>query len=119
MKTADLIAEAISLPVEARARVVDSILMSLNPPRTDLDKNWALVAERRLVELRTGEVVAVPGDEVFRKIWAKFSASNREWSGAAAPQRRNSPPLAGRISMKYSLHPEAESGRKAGFPPQS
>ncbi len=74
MKTADLIAEAISLPVEERARVVDSLLKSLNPPETDIDEKWALVAKRRLAELRTGKVVAVPGDEAFRKIWNSFSA---------------------------------------------
>lgn len=74
MKTADLIAEAISLPVEERARVVDLLLKSLNPPETEIDQKWALVAKRRLAELRTGEVVAVPGNEVFRKIWNRFSA---------------------------------------------
>ena len=74
MKTADLIAEAISLPVEERARVVVSLLKNLNPPETVIDTEWAAVARRRLEELRTGKVVAVPGDEVFRKIWNKFSA---------------------------------------------
>ena len=44
MKTADLIAEAISLPVEERAVVIDSLLKSLNPPETDIDKKWASVA---------------------------------------------------------------------------
>lgn len=74
MKTADLIAEAISLPVEERALVVDSLLKSLNPPETVIDKKWASVAKKRLAELRTGEVKAVPGDEVFQKIWNRFSA---------------------------------------------
>ncbi|WP_291991733.1 addiction module protein [Candidatus Accumulibacter sp. ACC003] len=74
MKTADLIAEAISLPVEERAMVVDSILKSLNQPTTDIDEKWALVAKKRLAELRAGELEAVPGDEVFRKIWNRFSA---------------------------------------------
>jgi len=74
MKTADLISEAISLPVEERAMVVDSLLQSLNPPEADIDKQWAAVAKRRLSELRTGKVQAVPGDEVFRKIWNRFSA---------------------------------------------
>jgi putative addiction module component (TIGR02574 family) len=77
MKTTDLIAEAISLPVEEeeeRAMVVDSLLKSLNPPETDIDKKWASVARRRLAELRSGEVKAVPGDEVFKNIWNRFSA---------------------------------------------
>ena len=74
MKTADLIAEAISLPVEERALVVDFLLKSLNSPETDVDEKWAVVAKRRLAELRIGEVEAVPGDEVFRKVRNRFSA---------------------------------------------
>jgi putative addiction module component (TIGR02574 family) len=74
MKTKDLIAEAISLPVEERAMVVDSILKSLNPTESDIDKKWAAVAKRRLRELRSGEVQAIPGDEVFKRIWKRFSS---------------------------------------------
>lgn len=74
MKTQDLIAEAISLPVEERAMVVDSILKSLNPTESDIDKKWAAVARRRLQELRSGEVEAIPGDDVFKRIWQRFSS---------------------------------------------
>ena len=74
MKIKDLIAEAISLPVEERAMVVDSILKSLNPPESDIDKKWTAVAKQRLKELRSGEVEAVPGDEVFKRIWKRFSS---------------------------------------------
>ena len=73
MKTKDLIAEAVSLPVEERSMIVDSLLKSLNPPETDIDKKWTEVAKRRLAELRSGSVKAVPGDEVFNKIWRKFT----------------------------------------------
>ena len=73
MKAKDILAEAASLPVEERAIVVDSLLKSLNPPETEIDKKWAAVAKRRLAELRSGSVKAIPGDEVFRKIWSKFS----------------------------------------------
>ncbi|MCD6185448.1 MAG: addiction module protein [Deltaproteobacteria bacterium] len=62
MKTKDLIAEAISLPVEERAIVVDSILKSLNKPAFDIDRKWAAVARRRLSELRSGKVKAIPGE---------------------------------------------------------
>jgi putative addiction module component (TIGR02574 family) len=74
MKTKDLIAEAISLPVEERAMVVDSILKSLNPPESDIDQQWAAVAKQRLKELRSGAVEAIPGDEVFKRIWKRFSS---------------------------------------------
>ena len=73
MKAKDLLAEAACLPVEERAMVVDSLLKSLNPPEAAVDKKWAEVAKRRLAELRSGSVRAVPGDEVFQKIWKKFS----------------------------------------------
>jgi putative addiction module component (TIGR02574 family) len=74
MKTKELIDEAISLPVEERALVVDSLLRSLNPPDSAIDKKWTAVAKRRLRELRSGKVKAVPGDDVFNKIWQRFSS---------------------------------------------
>lgn len=74
MKTKDLIAEAVDLPIEERAMVVDSILRSLNPPESDIDKKWVTVAKQRLKELRSGEVEAVPGDDVFQKMWKRFSS---------------------------------------------
>jgi putative addiction module component (TIGR02574 family) len=73
LKTKDLIAEAISLPVEERAMVVDSILRSLNPPDSDIDRKWATIAKRRIAELRSGEVEVVPDEEVFSRIWKRFS----------------------------------------------
>jgi len=73
MKTKDLITEALSLPVEERAMFADSLLKSLNPPESELDKKWAAVAKRRLTELRSGKIDSVPGEEVFLKIWKIFS----------------------------------------------
>jgi hypothetical protein len=73
MKTKDLISEALSLPVEARAQVVDSILRSMNPPEAEIDKKWAQTAKQRLSELRTGKTAIVPGDEVFNEIWKRYS----------------------------------------------
>ncbi|MDP2983198.1 MAG: addiction module protein [Candidatus Latescibacter sp.] len=73
MKTKELIAEVISLSVEERAMVADSLLKSLNPPESEIDKKWAAVAKRRLEQLRSGEVQPVPGEEVFQKIWNRFS----------------------------------------------
>jgi hypothetical protein len=74
MKTKDLIDEATSLPVEERALVVDFLLKSLNPPETDIDKKWAAVAKKRLSELRSGSIEAIPGVDVFNKIWKNFSS---------------------------------------------
>ena len=73
MSTQELISEVISLPVEERTRVVDSVLKSLNPPDSQIDAKWTTVAKKRLAELRSGEVQAVPGEEVFNRIWNRFS----------------------------------------------
>jgi putative addiction module component (TIGR02574 family) len=74
MPMKDLIAEAMSLPVEDRAILADTILKSLNSPDSEMDRRWVAVARRRLTELRSGQVEALPGDEVFARIRKRFSA---------------------------------------------
>ena len=73
MKPKELIAEVISLPVEERAIVVDSILRSFNPPEVNIDRQWIAEAERRLEEVRTGRVKTIPGDKVFAQIRKRFA----------------------------------------------
>ncbi|MDI6753134.1 MAG: addiction module protein [Thermodesulfobacteriota bacterium] len=68
----EIIQEASSLPVEERAIVVDSLLRTLNPPDTEIEREWVKVAKRRLAGLRSGQVKAIPGDEVFAKIRERF-----------------------------------------------
>jgi putative addiction module component (TIGR02574 family) len=72
MNTKELIDEAVLLPVEERALVVDSLLRSLNQPESEVDKKWIAVAQRRLAELRSGLVKAVPGEAVFEKIRKRY-----------------------------------------------
>lgn len=72
MTMKELIEEVVSLPVEERAIVAESILRSLNPPESDIDREWAQVAERRLAELRSGAVKPVPGEQVFARVWKRF-----------------------------------------------
>jgi putative addiction module component (TIGR02574 family) len=72
MNTKQLIDEAVSLPVEERALVVDSLLRSLNQPESEIDNIWAKEAKQRLDELRSGRVKAIPGEEVFKKVWERF-----------------------------------------------
>jgi putative addiction module component (TIGR02574 family) len=72
MKTTELIDEVASLPVEERARVVDTLLRSLNAPESAIDSAWMEVAQRRLDELRAGRVEAVPGEAVFERIRQRY-----------------------------------------------
>ena len=73
MSTKELIREATALPVEERALVVDSLLRTLHAPDPEVDHAWAEVAERRLNELRSGRVRAIPGEEVFAQVRAKLA----------------------------------------------
>ncbi len=73
IKTRELIEEALSLPVEERALIADSLLRSLNMPDTTIDAKWTEVARRRLQELRSGKVKPIPGDEVFAKVLERLT----------------------------------------------
>ena len=73
MTTKKIIEEAMSLPVEERAFIADSLLRSLNVPNTGIDAKWTEVAKRRLQELRSGKVKPVPGDMVFDKALERFT----------------------------------------------
>ncbi len=68
MNIKDLIDKTLSLPVQERAYVVESILRSMNPPKEEIDKLWVNTARNRLKELRTGKSKSVPGEEVFKNI---------------------------------------------------
>ena len=68
MNTQQLIEEALSLPVEERTHFVDSLLRSLNMPDDTIDAKWTEVAQRRLQEIRSGEVDVIPGDQVFDEV---------------------------------------------------
>jgi len=74
MKTSDLIDEAVSLPLEERARVVDTLLQSLNPPDEAATAAWLDVARRRLAELRSGTATPVDGEQVFSRIRNRYGA---------------------------------------------
>ena len=71
--TKEIIEEAIALPVEERVLVVDSLLRTLNTPNPEIDMAWTDVAKRRLAELRSGRVRAIPGDLVFGRIRERFA----------------------------------------------
>lgn len=72
MNTAELIDEAKSLPMEERARLVDSLLQTLNPVDASNLTAWAAVARNRLDDLDSGRVEAIPGDEVFQRVRSRF-----------------------------------------------
>jgi len=60
--------EALHLPKEERAQLVQRLVMSLESPSDqELRSDWLLEAQRRAEELDGGSVQAVPGEDVIRK----------------------------------------------------
>ncbi len=68
LKADELLDEAMSLPIELRAQLIEKLLSSLNPLQKEIDKLWAVEAERRVAEIESGKAKVIPGEQVFNKI---------------------------------------------------
>jgi len=70
---ADLLKEALGLPVEARAALIDSLLESVD---TEVDENaeeaWRQEICRRLQEIDSGAVELIPWEDAQRRLWARL-----------------------------------------------
>lgn len=64
--------DVMGLVPEERALLVDSLLQSLSQPEPDTDKKWAALAQKRIIEMRSGKVKPVSGEEVFERIRNRF-----------------------------------------------
>ncbi|MHC4997368.1 MAG: addiction module protein [Planctomycetota bacterium] len=73
MTTQQLIDQALALPEEERAIIVDSILRSLHTPNPSIDALWAEEAERRLNDIQSGAVKPLDGEEVLKDIREQFN----------------------------------------------
>jgi hypothetical protein len=68
-----IIDDAISLPAEQRALLVDVLIQSLNLPlNEDVDHAWVVEAKKRWRELNEGKVLAIPADKVLDEIRKRF-----------------------------------------------
>jgi len=67
MTIEQLAEEALALPVEARAQLVDRLVESLDPADDIAFRQlWVTEALRRRDEVRTGRVQTIPGPEAIR-----------------------------------------------------
>jgi len=64
-----IIEEASHLPPDQVAEVVDRLMLTLDPATEPEDKVvWKQETRRRLMELESGQVEAIPGDAVSGRI---------------------------------------------------
>lgn len=60
--------EALHLPKEKRAQLIQRLVLSLESPSDkELRSNWLLEARRRAQELDNGSIQAVSSEDVMRK----------------------------------------------------
>jgi len=71
-RSEELIKEVEALPIEERLKIVDSLLRSLNPPDSEIDRQWIAEARRRRDEIRSGKVQPVPGEQVMQRLRDRF-----------------------------------------------
>lgn len=64
-----VISEALSLPPRSRAKLAEQLLESLDDPKQkEIDRLWATEVEDRIDAYERGELKAIPGKEVFRRL---------------------------------------------------
>jgi putative addiction module component (TIGR02574 family) len=69
MDSAILANEALKLPPQERARIIDALWNSLDPAEQNtIDQAWLLESQDRLAAFRAGELQAVNGEEALRAI---------------------------------------------------
>lgn len=64
-------AEALKLPPSDRSHLVERLLVSLDAD-AELEEEWAREADRRVAELDSGAVEAVPGDQAMSRLRARL-----------------------------------------------
>jgi putative addiction module component (TIGR02574 family) len=68
----DITAEALELPLTARAELASQLLDSLDDlSEEENEQLWAQEGERRYAEYKAGNIEAVPADEVFARLRAR------------------------------------------------
>ena len=73
MRIENIADAALELPSEARALLADRLVESLDPAEDGYIHNlWAEEANRRLREMRSGQVVGVSGEEALLRLRQKY-----------------------------------------------
>ena len=68
MNDEQLEAEIMKLSLDARARLAEKLILSLDAPSDEENlRLWVAQAERRLRDLREGRAKEIPAEEVFRR----------------------------------------------------
>lgn len=70
----EIIERVESLPIDMKLEIIDRLLESISPSRTEIDDSWSAEVERRIDDVESGKVKLTPLEEVrerFRKRYRK------------------------------------------------
>jgi putative addiction module component (TIGR02574 family) len=68
----DIEAQALSLPPQDRARLLERLIASFEP-RSPSQEAWMQLAQLRRDEVRAGRVAMSPGDEALARVKARLA----------------------------------------------
>jgi len=71
-KTNDLFTIIESMPIDVKTALIEKLLNSIHPLQKDVDKEWIEEAEKRINEIKKGNVQLIAGDEVFNEIKDRY-----------------------------------------------
>lgn len=66
--TRELLAEALELPLDERAKIAAELLESLDAAETDVEEAWAREIERRVAAARAGELESTDWRTVLDRV---------------------------------------------------
>lgn len=69
-EVSDLLKRALSLPVDERAALANTLLDSLEPADDSVQEAWDKEVARRINDLESGRAVTVPWQELRQKLLA-------------------------------------------------
>lgn len=72
LNTHQLLAEVDSMPIDLKTKLIEKLLSSLNPIHHDVEALWKQEIDSRVVSIEKGAVNLIDGNDVFRKIKARF-----------------------------------------------
>lgn len=72
MQLNDIFKNVESLPIDIRLKLVDSILLSLNPKNSEIEDKWTETAEKRLAEITSGKVKTISMEQIIEKVRKKY-----------------------------------------------
>jgi putative addiction module component (TIGR02574 family) len=72
LNTHQLLAEVDSMPIDLKTKLIEKLLSSLNPSHNDVETLWKQEIDSRVASIEKGAVNLIDGNDVFRKIKARF-----------------------------------------------